>query len=71
MKYVMRDTIIKVEERVAKKWVRGSGNDAVFEDNSEGWYAVFRSCPASMHLGTDEPELKAGDRVRLTLEKEK
>jgi hypothetical protein len=70
MKYVMRDVVIKVEERIARRWVRGTGKDAEFEDGSEGWYAVFRSCPASMHLGSDVPTLKAGDRVRLTLEKE-
>lgn len=69
MKYVMEDVVKEVKEKVARKWIRGSGNDAVFEDDSEGWYAVFRSCPASVHLGPELPDLKAGDRVRLTLEK--
>lgn len=68
-KFIMLDTVKKVEERIARQWLSGTGNDAKFKDNSEGWYASFASCPAGIYLGTVEPSLKAGDKVRLTLEK--
>lgn len=68
-RYVMFDKIKKIEESVAKKWVSGLGEHAMFRNESEGFYAVFESCPASVFLGTDAPELEAGNRVRLTLEK--
>jgi hypothetical protein len=68
-KFVMLDVVRRVEERFARQHVRGSGEHAVFAKNSEGWYAVFESCPASIYLGSSEPELAAGDRVRLTVER--
>jgi hypothetical protein len=68
-KFVMLDTVKLVEEKIAKQWLRGVGPEAKFADNSEGWYATFSSCPASMYLGASKPGLRAGDRVRLTMEK--
>ena len=68
-KFVMVDRIAKVEEKIARRWMHGSGNDAVFEQDSHGWWAVFESCPASMYLGTTKPALAAGDSVRIILEK--
>jgi hypothetical protein len=69
MKYVMNDIIASVEEKCAKQWMRGVGKDAEFADKTEGWYATFKSCPASIYLGTEKPVLSAGDRVRITLER--
>jgi hypothetical protein len=62
---------VSVEQKVAKKWIGGIGKDAKFAENTDGWYAVFKSCPASIYLGTKEPgpALRAGDRVRITLER--
>lgn len=69
IRFVMTDRVARVEQKIAKRWMRGTGDKAVFEDNTQGWWAVFESCPASMFLGTTEPGLKAGDAVRLILEK--
>jgi hypothetical protein len=68
-KFVMLDVVARIEEKIARQWVSGTGQDAVFRDASEGWWAIFRSCPASMYLGTTKPGLRAGNRVRITLEK--
>lgn len=68
MRYVMHDVIVKVEQKISKKWLRGVGKDAEYADKTEGWYATFKSCPASMYLGVEEPSLRAGDRVKITLE---
>ena len=68
-KYVAMDRVARVEEKVAKRWVSGSGEHAVFADDTQGWWLTFESCPASMYLGAEEPHLKAGDRVRLTVER--
>jgi hypothetical protein len=68
-KFVMLDKVARVEEKFAKQWVSGTGQDAVFRSDSAGWYATFTACPASMYLGTMEPGLKAGDRVRITMER--
>lgn len=68
-KFVMVDRVRKIEHKVAQRWLRGTGKDAVFAEDSVGYWAVFESCPASMFLGSIEPGLRAGDSVRLTLEK--
>jgi hypothetical protein len=65
----MHDVVESVHQKVARKWLGGIGKDAKFANNSEGWYATFKSCPASIYLGTKEPELQVGDRVRITLER--
>jgi hypothetical protein len=69
-RYVVRDRVARIEHKVARQWISGTGADAKFEDGTIGWYVVFASCPASMYLGEDQPDLKTGDRVRLTLERE-
>lgn len=68
-RFVMTDKIRKIEQRAAKRWLGGAGKDAKFIEDTQGWYAVFESCPASMYLGSTEPGLRAGDAVRLVLEK--
>lgn len=68
-KFVMVDRVRKIDHKVAKRWVSGTGDKAVFEEGSDGYWAVFESCPASIYLGTAPPKLAAGDAVRLTLEK--
>lgn len=68
-KYTMTDIIKTIEHKFVKKWVKGVGSETKFKDETIGYYAVFTSCPASIFLGNDEPKLKAGDRVRITLEK--
>lgn len=69
IKFVMIDRIKRVEHKIVKKWLRGSGDKAEFEDESQGYWATFESCPASIYLGASEPRLADGDRVRLTLER--
>jgi hypothetical protein len=68
-KYVMTDVVRTIEHKMVRQWVRGTGDGAEFREQSIGYYAVFTSCPASMYLGPEEPHLKAGDKVRLTLER--
>lgn len=68
-KFVMTDVIRKVENRIARQWIGGLGEHAKFREDSQGWWAVFESCPVSMYLGTEKPGLEASDLVRLTLER--
>lgn len=61
-------TVKSVEHRVAKRWVRGTGKDAEFEDNSIGWYMVFQEWPVAMFVGEDQPTAKINDRIKMTME---
>lgn len=62
-------TVKEVEERAARKWVRGVGKDAEFKDKSEGWYVTFEDWPAAAHVGMNQPDVKPGDRVKFSMEK--
>ena len=68
-RFVMLGTVRAVEERVARRWLRGAGEAAEFLEESEGWYAVLGEWPISVYLGKTRVGLRAGDSVRLTLEK--
>jgi len=69
VKFISHATVMQVEERVARRHVRGAGKDAVFQENSDGWYAKFAEWPASAYLGKEDPGLKVGDRIKITVEK--
>lgn len=69
IRFVYIRTLKVVEERFEKKHVSGMGDKAVMRDETIGWYATFREDPVAVFLGYTEPALRAGDRVRLTLEK--
>ena len=69
IKLVYNRTIKRVEERVAKRWISGVGKDAVFENDSQGFYALFVEDPVALYLGSTAMEWKTGDRIRLTAEK--
>lgn len=68
-RFVYLRTIKKIEHRVVKRWLSGTGPDAKFAEDSLGWYALFKEDPVAMYLGTIEPDMKEGDRFRVTAEK--
>jgi hypothetical protein len=68
-KFVMMDRVREIEHKFVRQWLSGLGDKAKFRDDSVGYYAIFESCPASMYLGPDEPGLKEGDQVRVTIER--
>lgn len=69
IKLVSYATVMVIEERIAKKHVRGAGANAVFKERSEGFYAKFTEWPGSAFLGNENPGLQAGDRIKITVEK--
>lgn len=69
VRYVLKDKVKRIEHKAASRWVSGTGADAVFAQDSAGWYAVFESFPASIYLGEDEPALQVGP-VRMIIEQE-
>lgn len=68
MRYVYFRTIRSVEERVAKRWISGVGENAKFENSSRGWYALFVEEPSALFLGNEKPAMMAGDKMRITAE---
>lgn len=69
VRMVSHGTVRVLEERVARRYVSGTGNDAVFCEDSVGWYATLHEWPAAIHFGPEKPDLQVGDRVKITVEK--
>ena len=63
--------ILKVErrERVASG-LKNEKGDAVLTNEDLGWWIAFPG-NFSIHVGNEEPDLKEGDKVILTIEKAK
>jgi hypothetical protein len=69
IKLVSFVTVTQIEERVARRWIRGAGANAEFEPKSEGFYAKFAEWPSSAYVGAENPGLEVGDKVKFTMEK--
>jgi hypothetical protein len=60
--------IERVEERFKKIHVSGFGKEAVFADESTGWWLTLRG-NISLYIGKGDAGYKAGDIVKLTVSK--
>jgi hypothetical protein len=60
--------IERVEERFKKVHVSGIGKEAMFRDESTGWWIVLRG-NISLYIGKDSAGYKSGDIVKLTVSK--
>lgn len=69
IRYVTYSKVLDVAQRVTKQWKYGAGDDAIFEEKSLGYYALFEGSFEAIHLGHEPPTLRVGDRVKITFEK--
>lgn len=61
-------TVRTVEHRFARRWVSGSGEHTKFAEDSVGWYVMFFESPIAAYAGLDEPSIRPGDRVKVSME---
>jgi len=69
MKYIIHSTIMSIEKRINKVWVKGIGEEAVFKDKDCGWFILLRGSYEALHVGYEEPMWRVGDHVKITLER--
>jgi hypothetical protein len=69
IRYRFFDTVLRVEERSRRLWVSGVLNEAKFEEQSTGWWVIFSGGRDAQFFGMQEPDLKAGDVVDITIMK--
>ena len=70
MNYIIHSTVVSVtsEERVARgHMVNG---EPVFDREKLGWFLLLLGSHEKLFLGWEKPELKTGDKVRITIAKE-
>lgn len=71
MKYIVHDVLVeRVYEHKHQKWIGGVGKEATFEYVSMGWFVLLTGSHEALHVGHSEPNLKPGDLVRITIERE-
>jgi hypothetical protein len=67
--YVINSVVEDVREHFRKVHVSGSGADATFRNQSLGWYVLFEGSQECLYFGETQPELKAGDKVKISFER--
>jgi len=66
MIYAFPCSVTDVFERKIRKHLSGSGPDATFRSDSEGWYIQLNGM-ISIYMGMERPDLKIGDDAELTI----
>jgi hypothetical protein len=69
MRWVTHTRVLSVRKEMRKIYLSGFGEEAKFREQSLGWYMHLEGSYESLHLGFEKPEIHAGDRVKITVEK--
>lgn len=70
IRYVFHTEVTQIEERFKPVWKGGVGVAAAFDQVSLGWFAYLKGSYEMLHVGDTKPELKVGDKIKVTIEKE-
>jgi hypothetical protein len=66
MKFLSR--IIKIERKSSAVRAHKEGDEIKVERQDLGWFVLFEGSQESWAVGFDEPTLKVGQRVTVTVE---
>jgi len=70
VRYVINDArAIRVEKRTRSIYVSGIGKDAEFFNQDLGWWLLITGSHEAIYLGEEQPDIKEGDKIKITLEK--
>lgn len=61
--------VVEVFERKRKIWISGTGQDAVFNEVSDGWFVRYEGSFEALHVGEEKPDLAVGDTVTISFRK--
>lgn len=70
MRYITYSSVLDIRERKREIWISGVKDEAKFRTESLGYFVLLEGSHEAICLGTEPPELKVGDRVKITIEKE-
>ncbi|HEX4919749.1 MAG TPA: hypothetical protein VFV92_03315 [Candidatus Bathyarchaeia archaeon] len=69
IRYVFYSRVEQVSERFRRIWREGVGDKATYENASLGWYCHMRGSYEGLYVGDTEPDFKAGDLIRITIQR--
>ncbi len=61
-------TVVRVERRSRILSARKVGDSVETEEQDLGWFVLFAGSHEMLHMGFDEPSLKAGQKVTIRIE---
>lgn len=67
--FIIHTTVDYISEKFHEKHISGFGKDAKFKSVSDGWFIRLTGTNESFFISETEPDWKAGDKVKITLEK--
>jgi hypothetical protein len=65
--YVFYATVLDVEHRFKRLHVAGHGPDAIFKTQPIGWFLHLQGSSESIYIGQDQPSIRPGDTVKVTI----
>lgn len=70
MKISTTSKVIRVEKRYRKLYVSGFGENTVFHEQDLGWWMILTGSHEAIFIGTEQPNLREDDTVKITFEKQ-
>lgn len=66
VKFVAR--VVKITEHKYNQWIKGVGNEAVFQVISLGWFVTLEGSHESIFVGWFKPRIRFGSMATITIE---
>jgi len=70
-RWIINTKVDYTEEKFVRNYGPGTGSKAKFTDMSIGWFLRLEGSNESFYISDGEPDLHAGDKVKIILEKAK
>jgi hypothetical protein len=67
--YILHSTVVEVREHFKTIYIEGISKDAIFKNQSFGWYVLFEGSGECLYFGESQPDLNKGDKVKITFER--
>jgi len=67
--YTVATQVKRVWERIEKVHLHGAGLEAVFQDQSFGWYVAFDGSYEALYFGPTKPDFNVGDKIKISFER--
>lgn len=68
MSYVIKTKVVKVEKKSRVLRAHKIGDVVEQEIEELGWFVLLEHSHEYLYLGTEEPSLKPGQRIRIRIE---
>lgn len=62
--------VVDIFHKTKRIHVSGTGPDAIFNEESLGWFVLYEGSYEALHAGAEKPHLAIGDTVTITIRKQ-